>query len=122
LPAETRWWQLASDGSYVVAASDTHLTVWSAAGVALFTRLADYGDAQVFAAAEELRIGAGPAGAQVIETISVPAGIASVGDPYLGAFQSWSEDGGNFIVKLGGVDSEVFLQPALPQAHVQSQH
>jgi len=122
LPASVRWWQLARDGSYVVAATDTQLTVWSPAGAVLFTRSANYGDAGVFAAVGELRIGAGAAGPNVIETISVPAGVASMGAPYQGTFQSWSEDGETFIVKLGGVDSEVFLQPALSQTRMQPQY
>lgn len=93
LPEGTRWWQLARDGSYVAAATGTQLTVWSRAGVVLFTRRANYGDARVFAAAGELRVGAGPAGGHVIEFIAVPTGIARLGASAPGSFASWTEDG-----------------------------
>jgi len=122
MPAGTRWWQLASDGSYLVTATDSQLTVWSTAGAELFTKRADYSAAQVFAAAHELRIGAGAAGANIIEIISVPAGTGSIGACYPGTFQSWSEDGATFFVKVGDIESEVLLQPALPQARVQPQN
>jgi hypothetical protein len=55
----------------------------------------------VFAAGGELRIGAGAAGTQVIETITVPRGIARFSVPYLGSFHSWSEDGENFLAETG---------------------
>jgi len=93
LPDGVRWWQLARDGSYVAAATDTQLTVWSRAGAVLFTSRANYGDARVYAAAGELRVGAGPAGSHVIETIAVPGGIAHFGATDPGSFVSWSEDG-----------------------------
>jgi hypothetical protein len=93
LPDGIRWWQLARDGSYVAAATDTQLTVWSRAGAELFTSRANYGDASVFAAAGELRVGAGPAGSHVIETVAVPTGIAHLGATVPGSFISWTEDG-----------------------------
>lgn len=93
LPDGIRWWQLARDGSYVAAATDTQLTVWSRAGAVLFTRRANYGDADVFVAAGELRVAAGPAGSHVIEVIAVPAGIAHLGATEPGSFISWTEDG-----------------------------
>ena len=58
------------DGSYVAAATDAQLIVWAPTGEVLFSKVADYGDAIVFAAAGELRIGAGAAGSHVIETIT----------------------------------------------------
>jgi hypothetical protein len=99
--APIRWWRLAVDGSYVAAATGTQLIVWAPTGEVLFSKVADYGDAIAFAAAGELRIGAGAAGVHVIETITVPAGIASVSVPYPGSFQSWSEDGEKFVVNTG---------------------
>jgi len=93
LPDGVRWWQLARDGSYVAAATETQLTVWSRAGAVLFARRANYGDAGVFAAAGELRVGAGPAGRRVVETIAVPTGISHLGATAPGFFSSWTEDG-----------------------------
>jgi hypothetical protein len=95
--APIRWWRLAVDGSYVAAATDEQLIVWAPTGEVLFSRVGYYGDAIAFAAAGELRIGAGAAGTHVIETITVPTGIARVSLPYLGSFHSWSEDGENFL-------------------------
>ena len=88
-----RWWQLARDGSYFAAATDTRLTVWSLAGAVLFTRQANYSSASVFAAAHELRVAAGPAGSHVIESIAVPAGTAQLGAHFPGSFRSWTENG-----------------------------
>ena len=96
LSAPIRWWRLAVDGSYVAAATGEQLLVWTPTGEALFSKVGNYADAVVFAAAGELRIGAGAAGTHVIETITVPTGIARVSVPYLGTFQAWSEDGERF--------------------------
>jgi hypothetical protein len=93
MPAGVRWWQLAHDGSYFSAATDTRLIVWSRAGAVLFTRRANYSNANVFAAAHELRVAAGPAGSHVIETISVPTGTAQLGAHFPGSFRSWTENG-----------------------------
>jgi hypothetical protein len=101
IPAAARWWRLAADGSYLVAATDTQLVAWSATGSVLFTKCADYGDAHVFAAAGELRVGAGPAGSQVIESIAIPTGLARVSRVFQGTFLSWSEDGLRFTAGTG---------------------
>ena len=101
MPAATGWWQLAADGSYVVTATDAQLTAWSTTGAVLFTRKANYIDSSVFAAAGELRIGAGPAGDHVIETIAVPAGLARLSPPIPGMFLAWNEDGEGFAAGTG---------------------
>ena len=93
MPAGVRWWQLARDGSYFAAATDSRLIVWSRAGAVLFTRQANYSSASVFAAAHELRVAAGPAGSHVIETIAVPAGTVQLGATFPGSFRSWTENG-----------------------------
>jgi hypothetical protein len=95
--APIRWWRLAVDGSYVAASTSEQLSVWAPTGEVLFSKVGHYGDANAFAAAGELRIGAGAAGTHVIETIAVPTGIARVSAPYLGSFKSWSEDGEKFL-------------------------
>jgi hypothetical protein len=98
---DTRWWKLASDGSYVCAFGSSSLTVWSATGAVIASRAGDYQHAQVFAAPGEVRIAAGPAGSSVIETMSLPTGTASVSPAYLGTFQSWFTDGERFITGTG---------------------
>ena len=97
--APIRWWRLAVDGSYVAAATGEQLIVWAPTGEVLISKVGYYGDAIVFAAAGELRIGAGAAGTHVIETITVPTGIARVSVPYLGSLHSWSEDGEKFLAE-----------------------
>jgi hypothetical protein len=101
IPADARWWRLATDGSYIVAATDRRLTVWSSAGTMLFTRRANYGDAEVFAAAAELRVAAGPVGEHVIEIIAVPRGVARLSPAFQGSFLSWTEDGESFSTSTG---------------------
>ena len=101
MPATTGWWRLAADGSYVVTATDRQLTAWSTSGAVLFTRKANYLDSSVFAAAGELRIGAGPAGDHVIETIAVPTGLARLSLPIPGMFLAWNEDGEGFAAGSG---------------------
>lgn len=95
-----RWWQLARDGSYVVAATGDTLTAWSRTGSVLFTRSANYSGAKAFSAPGELRIGGGPAGG-VIESITVPGGVSSSSATHQGAFHSWFEDGGKFFTNTG---------------------
>lgn len=96
-----RWWRLASDGSYVATATDTEVKVWSRTGALTFTKAANYGAAKAFAAAGELRIGGGPAGVNVVEKISVPAGASTVTTSHQGTFHSWFDDGEKFISNVG---------------------
>lgn len=95
------WWRLASDGSYVVAGNSSGLTVWSPAGAVLLTRPGNYANADAFAAPSALRIGKGAAGANVIESITVPGGVASQSAAFQGAFHSWFGDGARFMSNLG---------------------
>lgn len=91
------WWKLATDGSYICAGSTNGLQVWSASGELLFTRAGDYSSAAAFAAPGHVLIALGPAGANSVETISVPAGTSSLGAPFLGTFKSWFIDGSSFF-------------------------
>jgi len=113
VPGTIRWWRLAIDGSYVATATDAQLIVWSPTGEILFSTVADYGDAIVAATAGELRIGAGAAGPQVIETIVLPAGIRRVSAPFPGTFGSWSEDGDRFVAIAHGA-ARVYSHDAAP--------
>jgi hypothetical protein len=95
------WYQLAADGSYVTTGSSNGLTVWSLAGTGLASRAGDYSSAWTFSAPLKVLIAMGPAGPNVIETVSVPGGGSSVSPSFQGQFQSWFGDGARFITSLG---------------------
>jgi hypothetical protein len=95
------WWTLATDGSYIATGTSSGLTVYSPSGTVLFTRAGNYASAVAFASPTQLQVGLGAAGANVIETLAVPGGTSSVGAAFLGTFQSWFLDGGNFITATG---------------------
>ncbi len=100
------WWKLATDGSYVVSGYSSGLSVWSTAdGHLLFNRSGDYSHAQPFAAAGQIQIGLGPAGANVIETDSVPSGASSTGGAFTGSFNAWFEDGSHFLTNSADLNS-----------------
>ncbi|MBS0418934.1 MAG: putative Ig domain-containing protein [Proteobacteria bacterium] len=93
------WWQLASDGSYVVAGGLGGLKAWSPTGTAIFTKAAaDYRSGVAFAAPGEIRIAKGPAaGPQAVETITLPAGASAISSNFNGTFAAWFSDGARFI-------------------------
>src|SRR5581483_10621346 len=91
------WWQLASDRSYVCAGSQTGLFVWNPSGQLLLSESGDYSSAKTFSAPTELRIALGPAGPNIIQTISIPNGNTSVSQPFSGQFNSWFLDGERFF-------------------------
>jgi hypothetical protein len=96
------WWQLAADGSYVIGGTNGFLRVWSPNGAVIFSRFGDYSKASVFAAAGEVRVALGPAGASVIETVSVPSGNSTVGPAFQGQFNSWFLEGDRFLSNVAG--------------------
>ena len=101
-PAEYgAWWRLAADGGYIVAGNSTGLTAWSPTGAVLFQRAGAHNTAKVFAAAGELRIAMGPAGNNVIEHVTIPAGTSTVTPAFLGTFHSWFMDGETFFSNTG---------------------
>jgi hypothetical protein len=95
------WWKLASDGSYICTGSDLSLQVWLPDGTLALSRGGNYGGAAVFAAPSELRIATGPAGLNVVETVSLPAGTSSVNAAFQGQFLSWYLDGERFFSNSG---------------------
>jgi hypothetical protein len=104
----TTWWKLASDGSYICAGSTEGLNVWSPTGQLLISRSGDYsavnGDyfaKNVFAAPGEVRVALGPAGQNVVETISTADGTSTVGPAFSGQFNSWFLDGEHFLTNVG---------------------
>ena len=94
------WWRLATDGSYIVAGDGTGLNVWSRAGALLFTRAGNYVQTQASAAPGTLRLAKGPAGASVIESISVPGNGATLSPAFNGTFHSWFLDGERFLTTV----------------------
>jgi hypothetical protein len=94
------WWKLSADGTYLVAATATELRAWSTTAQMLFTRAGNYSSAAAFAAAGEVRVANGPAGASVVETVAVPTGSVSTSAPFLGTFHSWFVDGERFLTNL----------------------
>jgi hypothetical protein len=101
IAASPSWWKLAADGSYLAAGNQTALTVWSPSGTVLASRPGNYAGAAAFAAAGELRIARGPAGADKIETMLVPSGAITITPAFSGQFQSWFADGSRFLTLLG---------------------
>jgi Putative Ig domain len=95
--ASYSWWKLAADGSYVCAGGTTGLQAWSPSGQVLASRSGDYSQALAFAAPGQIQVALGPAGANVIETVSLAGGTSSVGPQFQGSFSSWFLDGSQFI-------------------------
>jgi hypothetical protein len=117
IAADVAWWYLASDGSYICAYNKTApgpvgLIAWSPSGQTLFTRQGDYvyASARTFCAPGEIRVAAGPTGANTIETIAVPSGNATTSPSFQGIFGSWFLDGGRFLTSgIGAQASTVFV-------------
>ena len=87
---------LADDGSYVWAATTTSLRAWAPSGAPRVNVPGNYLASRVFAAASELRIGAGPAGAGRIERFAVPTGVRTT-SLHDGVFARWFGDGARFL-------------------------
>ncbi|MGH8218713.1 MAG: hypothetical protein ACREUT_09140 [Steroidobacteraceae bacterium] len=117
ISASVSWWMLASDGSYLAAGSKDGLFVWSTSGQLLFSLSGDYSQAIGFAAPGEVRVAAGPAGQNVIQTVSVPAGTAVTGPTFNGQFSSWFLHGARFLTTAGS-DDLVYSSSGAQQALV----
>lgn len=94
------WWQLATDGSYLVAGSNAALTVWSTDGQEIFTVSGNYAAACTFSSPGQIQVANGAAGKNVIQTILVPSGAISVSPAFSGNFSQWFTDGSRFISAL----------------------
>ncbi len=112
VPLAVWWWQLATDGSYVCAGGKGNLTCWSPTGQQLFAASGNYALAEVFAAPSALRIALGPAGADVIETVSSATWMSSVGAPFQGEFESWFVDGSAFLTRYNDSTVSVYSPAA----------
>jgi Putative Ig domain len=95
------WWQLASDGSYIVTGSATSLNVFSPSGQTLYSAAGNYATAKAFAAPGQVLIALGPAGANVIQTVTIPGGVVATGPAFMGTFNEWFSDGSHFQTTVG---------------------
>jgi hypothetical protein len=102
-PPNGAWWTLATDGSYLVAGGVSGITIWSRAGAVLTTRPGSYPRSftRAFAAPDQLRIGGGAAGANVVEYVAVPGGASTTSAAIQGTFHSWFLDGERFLTTAG---------------------
>jgi hypothetical protein len=94
------WWQLASDGSYVCVGSPAGIVVWTTTGQIMASRAGDYSAAITFAAPGVVQVALGPAGQNVVETVSSADGTSTVSRPFSGSFLSWFVDGQRFLSTL----------------------
>jgi hypothetical protein len=101
ITAPIAWWKLATDGSYIASGNSSTLSVWSPAGVMMASRPGDYSKALAYAAPGEVRIALGPAGANVVETVTLPAGTSTKSPAFLGQFNTWFLDGQRFLTNTG---------------------
>jgi hypothetical protein len=100
-PGQAYWWQLATDGSYITLGTASGLKVFSPSGQTLVSRSGDYSHVVPFAAPGLVQIAKGPAGANVVEMISVPSGTSTLSPPFQGIFSSWFLDGSRFLTNAG---------------------
>jgi hypothetical protein len=104
VPATTLYvsYGLATDGSYLwQSPPGGPLTVWSPSGELLWQREGDYFRRHIFAGSDELRIGGGPEGDDVVEILQVAGGAQSTTPSFNGAFGAWFSDGERFITRTG---------------------
>jgi putative Ig domain-containing protein len=111
------WYQLASDGSYVVIAGQTSLTVYTPAGQMLFSVPGIFRTATAFSTPKAVQLTfltcpgdpphcPSPGAQNVIETIPVATGTPTASAPFQGQFYSWFADGARYLTTLG---SKVFI-------------
>jgi hypothetical protein len=96
ITAALKWWELATDGSYVCGGNSSQLQCWSPSGQLLFSEAGDYNYsiAHVFAAPSGLVVALDNG---VIETVSSATWTSSVGPPFQGTFYAWFVDGSQFL-------------------------
>jgi Putative Ig domain len=97
------WWRVASDGSYICGAvgNSGNLMIWAPDGTVITTRTGDYSRAAAFCAPGQVRVAAGPAGSNVVETIAVSSGVSTLSQAFAGTFYSWFLDGSAFLSTVG---------------------
>lgn len=112
IPGQFWWYQLAADGSYVITASDTALSLYTTSGRKLFSLPGLYRTAIAFSAPSAIQLAfltcpgnpavcPSPGGTNVIERIPVATGSPTASAPFQGAFYAWFHDGARFLTTLG---------------------
>jgi Putative Ig domain len=112
------WWQLASDGSYICIGSKTGLYIYTLSGQVAASKSGNYAFVKTFAAPGQVLVALGPAGQNVIESISTANGTSSISPTFSGQFNSWFVDGQRFLTNLSNtvwVYSNTGVQQALVQ-------
>jgi hypothetical protein len=116
------WWKLAPDGSYICIGSNTGLFVYSLAGQIVASESGDYALVNIFAAPGQVLVALGPAGQNVIESISTVGGTSTVSPVFSGQFNSWFVDGARFLTNLSttvwvysntGVQQAIVVLPSI---------
>lgn len=87
-------------GAYVWSAGTTALRAWTPAGAMVVDVAGDYSQAKVAAVSGELRVALGPAGAGVIERITVGTSARTT-TPFTASFAAWFDDGERFLAHTG---------------------
>jgi len=98
--SQSSWWNLATDGSYICAGSQSELSAWSPTGQVLISQPGNYSSAKTFAAPGEILVALGAAGPNVVETVSLATGTSVVSPAFAGNFNSWFLDGSRFVSNL----------------------
>jgi hypothetical protein len=92
------WWQLATDGSYIVAGSQFGLDIWSTStGAVVATRTGNYSSTSIYPAPTQLQIALSPNASGAIETIAIATGVSTISPAYAGTFSFWFLDGSQFV-------------------------
>jgi hypothetical protein len=94
------WWQLASDGSYICIGSNQGLFAYDTSGNLTASLTGDFSAARAFAAPGQIQVALGPAGQNVIQTISPVDGSSTISSPFTGNFSSWFLDGSRFLTNV----------------------
>jgi hypothetical protein len=97
VPTIPTWWHVASDGSYICGGTASRITAWAPSGAVIASRAGDYSKSQVVCRPGSMLVAMGPAGATLIETVSLPSGSSSIGPRFAGTFSSWFVDGSAFL-------------------------
>jgi hypothetical protein len=95
---------LEGSGAFLYAVDSTGVTAFSRSGIPLLHVAGNYGpESAVVALPDEIRIIRGPAGADVVEAIAVPAGTKTISPAFSGTFHEWFTDGQYFMTTSGTV-------------------
>lgn len=92
-----RDFRLVNGADYLVAKDKLNIEAYSFTGQLLVARAGNYERARVFGTASELRVAAGGAGANVIETIPLNGAPSTISAPFFGNFVAWTDDGTRFL-------------------------